>query len=225
VWSCKTCWAVFHRTCIKKWASHSLGEGTVWRCPGCQTPTETVPQEYRCWCGKVENPEVDRLATPHSCTQPCLRQRKSGCQCMLPCHPGPCPPCFQVHRPPETCFCGRDTRVVKCVDYDPDSPGWSCGQPCSTPLNCNAAEVALSDGEVDRHTCQVVCHAGPCPPCDIKETVLCYCGKHDKEIACSDKDFPKSSHVDGDEPKSWLGFYQCGDVCERYVPFTSHDFI
>lgn len=60
----------------------------MWRCPGCQSPSETVPSEYRCWCGKVENPDVDRLATPHSCTQPCLRKRKSGCACVLPCHPG-----------------------------------------------------------------------------------------------------------------------------------------
>lgn len=88
VWSCKVCWTVFHRSCIKKWASHSLGEGPVWRCPGCQNPSDTVPSEYRCWCGKMENPEVDRLATPHSCTQPCLRKRKSGCACVLPCHPG-----------------------------------------------------------------------------------------------------------------------------------------
>jgi transcriptional repressor NF-X1 len=88
VWSCKICWTVFHRSCIKKWASHSLGEGPVWRCPGCQNPSDTVPNEYRCWCGKMENPDVDRLATPHSCTQPCLRKRKSGCACVLPCHPG-----------------------------------------------------------------------------------------------------------------------------------------
>ena len=88
VWSCKVCWTVFHMSCIKKWASHSLGEGPVWRCPGCQTPSDTVPREYRCWCGKMENPDVDRLATPHSCSQPCLRKRKSGCACVLPCHPG-----------------------------------------------------------------------------------------------------------------------------------------
>jgi transcriptional repressor NF-X1 len=88
IWSCKTCWAVFHKSCIQKWAAHSLGEGPLWRCPGCQTPSETVPNEYRCWCGKVENPDVDHLATPHSCTQPCLRKRKSGCACVLPCHPG-----------------------------------------------------------------------------------------------------------------------------------------
>jgi len=130
---------------------------------------------------------------------------------------GPCPPCYQVHRPPETCFCGKDTRLVKCVDFDPDSPGWSCGQPCSNPLHCNAVEVALSDAKVERHKCEMMCHQGLCPPCQVEETVSCYCGKHSKEIHCSDKTSPKTSEVQSDEEsKSWLGFYQCADVCGRY---------
>jgi transcriptional repressor NF-X1 len=130
---------------------------------------------------------------------------------------GPCPPCYQVHRPPEACFCGKDTRLVKCVDYDPGAPGWSCEKPCLTSLNCNAVEVALLDGEVESHVCERVCHQGPCPPCQIEETVSCYCGKHSKEIHCSDKDVPKASEVEDEEgSKSWLGFYQCGEICERY---------
>jgi transcriptional repressor NF-X1 len=105
---------------------------------------------------------------------------------------------------------------VRCCDYDPNLPGWSCGQPCSTPLGCNAAEVALSDGKVKHHTCQVPCHQEPCPPCQVKEIVSCYCGKHEKEIACSDKSLPKESHTKTDqEVKSWLGFYQCPDVCGK----------
>jgi len=190
----------------------------VWRCPGCQSPSETVPNEYRCWCGKVENPEVDRLATPHSCSQPCLRKRKSGCACTLPCHPGPCPPCYQVHAPPEKCFCGKEERLVRCVDYDPEAPGWSCARPCEMPLDCNLVEVNLSEGKMERHVCQLHCHDGPCPPCQIKETVFCYCGKSSKEIACSDKEIPKKSDVqDGDISKSWLGYYQCPEICGEYV--------
>jgi len=137
---------------------------------------------------------------------------------------GPCPPCFQVHMPPQTCFCGKDSRLVRCCDYDPNLPGWSCGQPCSTPLNCNAAEVALSDGKVKQHTCQVSCHQGPCPPCQIKETVSCYCGKHEKEIACSDKEFPKQSYGSrGEEVTAWLGFYKCPDLCGRKFECGIHE--
>jgi transcriptional repressor NF-X1 len=130
---------------------------------------------------------------------------------------GPCPPCYQVHRPPETCFCGKDTRLVRCVDFDLDSPGWSCGRPCSTPLECNSAEVALSEGQVQRHVCERLCHAGDCPPCQIQETVSCFCGKNSKEIECSDKEFPQKSQTEGAEGlDSWFGFYQCPDVCGRY---------
>ena len=129
---------------------------------------------------------------------------------------GPCPPCFQVHRPPEICFCGKESRVVKCVDYDPDSPGWSCGQPCLSPMDCNAAEAALSNGKVKRHSCRALCHAGPCPPCHIKDIVACYCGKHTKEINCSEKEFPMLSQGNDEASHPRLGFYQCEDICGRF---------
>lgn len=136
--------------------------------------------------------------------------------------PGPCPPCYQVHQPPQTCFCGKDFRQVKCIDFDPDSAGWSCGKPCGAPLTCNAAEVVLSDGKVEGHKCQQVCHAPPCPPCEIQETVSCFCGKHTKEIRCYDKQFPKKSMIDApDRPQSWFGLYQCGDICGRCLPRLS----
>jgi transcriptional repressor NF-X1 len=116
--------------------------------------------------------------------------------------------------PPQTCFCGKESQLVKCADYDPELLGWSCGQPCSTPLVCNAAEIAMSDGEVERHVCHKPCHQGPCLLCEIRETVPCFCGKHSKEISCSDKEFPKRSES---ETESWLGFYQCGEICARLV--------
>lgn len=54
------CWTTFHLKCIKSWASKSVkdiedawrarGEPRKgsWRCPGCQTKREEVPQGYRC---------------------------------------------------------------------------------------------------------------------------------------------------------------------------------
>jgi len=127
---------------------------------------------------------------------------------------GPCPPCYQVHRPPQPCFCGKETRLIKCADFDPESTGWSCGQPCSSPLTCN---IGLLDEGVRRHTCQETCHPGSCPPCQIQETVSCFCGKHLKDIRCSDiKEPPKPSRIiDGNVSRSCLGFYQCEEVCGR----------
>ncbi|EXJ81353.1 hypothetical protein A1O3_07643, partial [Capronia epimyces CBS 606.96] len=57
VWSCRTCWTVFHIGCIKRW---SKNEGSAvhrpvaqenqetpaekqWRCPGCNLPKDTSP--------------------------------------------------------------------------------------------------------------------------------------------------------------------------------------
>jgi transcriptional repressor NF-X1 len=81
-------------------------------------------------------------------------------------------------------------------------------------LDCNGAEVALSDGQIPRHVCEKSCHAGECPPCEIQETVFCFCGKRSKEIQCSDKEFPQKSQIEGEEGlESWFGFYQCPDIC------------
>ena len=31
-----------------------------WQCPGCQNPSTTIPSVYKCFCGKVTNPERKR---------------------------------------------------------------------------------------------------------------------------------------------------------------------
>ncbi|EXJ70745.1 uncharacterized protein A1O5_05735, partial [Cladophialophora psammophila CBS 110553] len=57
IWSCRTCWTVFHIGCIKRWSKNegsavprSAGQsdeetqgGKQWRCPGCNLPKETFP--------------------------------------------------------------------------------------------------------------------------------------------------------------------------------------
>ena len=166
-------------------------------------PVSTKEEERVCLCVTLSS----RFVVPGP---------PAGVMGLADCLLGPCPPCFQVHRPPEICFCGKESRVVKCVDYDPDSPGWSCGQPCSSPLDCNVVEATLSNGKVERHACQALCHAGPCPPCQIKETMSCYCGKHAKEIKCYEKECPMLSRGNDGASHSRMGFYQCGDICGRF---------
>ncbi|EXJ65251.1 hypothetical protein A1O7_01592, partial [Cladophialophora yegresii CBS 114405] len=57
VWSCRTCWTVFHIGCVKRWSKNegsavqrSAGQsdeetpvGKQWRCPGCNLPKDTYP--------------------------------------------------------------------------------------------------------------------------------------------------------------------------------------
>ncbi len=74
-----------------------------WRCPGCQNSSNVIPSVYKCFCGRVINPNERRgrgdLTVPHSCGELCHRKLASSDQdncrhkCHQLCHPGPCPPC------------------------------------------------------------------------------------------------------------------------------------
>ncbi|GAO47095.1 hypothetical protein G7K_1307-t1 [Saitoella complicata NRRL Y-17804] len=209
-WSCTgSCWAVFHLKCITKWAKSSLEmkEGTTeakenWRCPGCQQTygRAEVPKQYKCWCGKVENPVVDRFLTPHSCGEICGRGRSDGCPhaCTLPCHAGPCPPCTAMG-PVQTCFCGKHTKQVRCVDTDYEK-GYGCGERCGELMAC---------GE---HECERDCHEGLCGSCTAVSEEMCYCGKEVKGVACGERLDDRTSRKDGEE---WCGKWECQNACER----------
>ncbi|MED6207812.1 hypothetical protein PIB30_039188 [Stylosanthes scabra] len=81
VWSCSSCYSIFHLNCIKKWAraptsidlSAEKNQGFNWRCPGCQSVQLTSSKEIRyvCFCGKRVDPPSDLYLTPHSCGEPC----------------------------------------------------------------------------------------------------------------------------------------------------------
>ncbi len=69
----------------------------TWGCPKCRAEYLGVgaPREYRCMCGKVVDPGFDPWLLPHTCGATCDRQLQPPCghDCVLLCHPGPCPPC------------------------------------------------------------------------------------------------------------------------------------
>ncbi|KAL8826448.1 MAG: hypothetical protein Q9170_007402, partial [Blastenia crenularia] len=84
VWSCKTCWTVFHLSCIKKWSTNEgstlnqqrnqdgeLPPQRQWRCPGCNLPKDILPSSYLCWCEKEFDPRSISGIPPHSCGQTC----------------------------------------------------------------------------------------------------------------------------------------------------------
>ncbi len=92
IWSCADqCSAVLHLTCARQWAERSVKQveeqnamqedpeirvrkGT-WRCPSCQYAREEVPRAYKCWCGKVTDPDPHNSPSyariPHGCGQKC----------------------------------------------------------------------------------------------------------------------------------------------------------
>lgn len=87
IWSCATCYHIYHLSCIRSWAKKSFqepniesGSSSVWRCPSCQTNYDMSPQliSYRCFCGRTENPEFHpaRFTIPHGCDQVCSKVKR-----------------------------------------------------------------------------------------------------------------------------------------------------
>ncbi|KZT70504.1 hypothetical protein DAEQUDRAFT_708602 [Daedalea quercina L-15889] len=213
------CWTTFHLKCIRSWAAKSVkdvveawrarGEERVgeWRCPGCQSKRVPVPSSYWCFCGSTPEPKPSRLATPHSCANPCSRPRVCGHACPLSCHPGPCPPCQVTTSLP--CHCGKETLMFRCSTLAPSkaasraSAELSCGKRCGRKLKCG------------NHECEEVCHPGQCGSCKVRDRVRCYCGREEKEVPCSDGEERECRRVERGKETRWIGRYQCSHPCDR----------
>ncbi|KAI0305265.1 hypothetical protein B0F90DRAFT_1809057 [Multifurca ochricompacta] len=234
-WSCSpreerdvhSCWNTFHLKCIQPWAEKSVkdieeawrarGEEKKgeWRCPGCQSKREVVPRKYWCFCGFTQDPKPPRLATPHSCGNSCSRARVCGHPCLLPCHPGPCPPCMITIQNP--CHCGKDVVALVCSRTNSTTTGGvslpssrSCGHECGKSLSCR------------NHICKSTCHDGECPPCPVSDLVRCWCGKERKKLACGEGEAKECNILSADGEESWIGKFDCGNVCERPFDCGTH---
>jgi len=231
IWSCKTCWTVFHLTCIKKW---SANEGSTlaqqrnqdgefasprqWRCPGCNLPKDLLPSTYTCWCEKELDPRSISGLPPHSCGQTCGQKRilpkKCPHPCDLLCHAGPCPPCTHTG-PIQSCFCGKKSTSRRCIDTNYDV-GWSCGEICRDLMPC---------GE---HTCPKPCHEGLCEACEVKIGCRCYCGQVEVPLICYDRGDEKPSKRALHDDKGsriiddWIGMFECLNVCQRPFDCGKH---
>ncbi|KAH7529227.1 hypothetical protein FEM48_Zijuj05G0162300 [Ziziphus jujuba var. spinosa] len=222
VWSCSSCFSIFHLNCIKKWAraptsvdlSAEKSQGFNWRCPGCQFVQLTSSKEIRyvCFCGKRPDPPSDLYLTPHSCGEPCGKplekdvpcaggSKEDLCPhvCVMQCHPGPCPPC-KAFAPPRICPCGKKVITTRCSDR---KSVLTCGQRCDKLLECW------------RHRCERICHVGPCDPCHVLVNASCFCKKNMEEVLCGDM------AVKG-EVKAEDGVFSCGSICGQKLSCGNH---
>lgn len=213
VYEDQQCWAVFHLSCITKWAKRALSPETgdaqeTWRCPACNSRNGELPGQYSCWCTKQLQPEPSRTA-PHSCGQTCGKSRGGDCPhpCSLPCHPGPCAPCTSMG-PQQRCFCGKNSTQRRCIDTNYEMGAWACQEVCNEVLPC------------DEHSCQRRCHPGLCGACTVLEQASCYCGKEVKQIACSSKEESQTGVNGSDE--TITGCWKCANRCERYFDCQEH---
>ncbi|KAI9017529.1 hypothetical protein BC832DRAFT_518836, partial [Gaertneriomyces semiglobifer] len=210
IWSCAVCYAVFHLNCAGKWGRKSAqdhngstsSEQSGWCCPGCRTLLTDLPSEYRCFCNKTVNPHYSRYITPHTCGQTCGRDRNCPHPCTMPCHPGPCRPCEGLS-PPQPCFCGRSSFVVRCSELGNVDFAKSCGEVCGKELNCG------------NHHCERTCHSGPCSPCSVTFIQSCACGKTTRELSCGAPPVTHKCHTKCDYPFA-CGVHRCERICHAY---------
>uniref|UniRef100_A0A673YLV0 Nuclear transcription factor, X-box binding 1 n=1 Tax=Salmo trutta TaxID=8032 RepID=A0A673YLV0_SALTR len=193
VWSCLSCFHVFHLNCIKKWARSPASQADG-RCPACQNVVFQPPNTYKCFCGKVTNPEFQRSEIPHSCGDMCGKKR-SGADCKHPCNmknfaPQPTPLTIKyIHTSlySQPMRCGQATAI-------------HCDKQCDLILNCT------------EHTCTQACHSGLCQPCQLQVQQVCYCGVVSREVLCgTDKDcFDGSGH------------FSCQKACGKMLDCEAH---
>ena len=217
VWSCATCFRLFHLRCMHEWIHRSTPtqkdkQSFEWRCPGCQyVYIEPELPKYKCFCGRTENPAPSRQS-PFSCGEPCTRVR-TDCPhpCVLQCHPGSCPPCTSL-LPKSACFCGSnpaDGSYVRCGDIRANA--YSCGGTCNRLLNCGV------------HRCEEQCHDA-CKPCHaVIGTATCACGHQSREILCGSDSATSFSCGESNLVQMDCGVHsalkRCGDE-DRKCPYS-----
>ncbi|KAF6263962.1 hypothetical protein COO60DRAFT_1292737 [Scenedesmus sp. NREL 46B-D3] len=73
-----------------------------------------------------------------------------------------------------SCYCGKQQEP----EWDPWLAPHSCGELCGKPL----------PGRCE-HSCLLLCHPGPCPPCPLLVDARCFCGKAAMKQRCGRNEF------------------------------------
>ncbi|XP_055848662.1 protein shuttle craft [Episyrphus balteatus] len=102
-----------------------------------------------------------------------------------------CPACQNVEKDVPRdyyCFCGK----VKSPQLNRNDIAHSCGEVCGRIDGCS-------------HACTLLCHPGPCPPCQANVTRECGCGKTSKTMQC----YLKES-------------IECAEICQKLLNCELH---
>lgn len=102
-----------------------------------------------------------------------------------------CPACQNVEKDVPRdyfCFCGK----VKNPQLNRNDIAHSCGETCGRIEGC-------------AHACTLLCHPGPCPPCQASVRRECGCGKSSKTMQCCLK-----------EP------IECEEICQKLLNCELH---
>ncbi|XP_055707738.1 protein shuttle craft [Phlebotomus papatasi] len=102
-----------------------------------------------------------------------------------------CPACQNITRsvPKDyLCFCGKQ----KNPQYNRSDVAHSCGDVCGRAETCP-------------HPCTLLCHPGPCPPCQASVEKSCGCGKEMRTLQCHQ-----------------IVKIQCGAICQKILLCGQH---
>ncbi|XP_058459485.1 NF-X1-type zinc finger protein NFXL1 [Malaya genurostris] len=112
-----------------------------------------------------------------------------------------CPKCRKEYEPVDIprhyeCFCSKE--------QNPQNHLWliphSCGETCQKRLVPDCG-----------HSCVLLCHPGPCPPCPQTISISCKCGQSaPKTIRCSQRSWTCLKTC---KQKRNCGIHECGKVC------------
>jgi transcriptional repressor NF-X1 len=108
-----------------------------------------------------------------------------------------CPNCNYSYAenkmPTYLCYCGRFSEPA----FNQLQLPHSCGEYCERKKHEHCAH----------EKCEVMCHPGSCPPCNVAVPIRCYCGKENRRVPCSV--LPRSN-------------FACEGACDRLLNCLSH---
>lgn len=160
-----------------------------------------VKIEARCYCGKVQtemlcsskDEEMDSKMVRDDgseeewtgcfgCNDVCDRPFDCGLHsCKKPCHPQDSHPAHCPKSPDSVtrCPCGK-TQLTDIPGFTPrtscEDPIPNCLEPCGKMLPCG-------------HSCDQICHTGPCGTCMRRVPIACQCGRNSSMSICHQGDF------------------------------------
>lgn len=184
-----------------------------------------VKIEGRCYCGKVQSEmlcsskdeEMDSKVARDdgseeewtgcfSCNDVCDRPFDCGLHsCKKACHPQDSSPAHCPKSPDSVtrCPCGK-TRLTDIPGFTPrtscEDPIPNCLEPCGKMLPCG-------------HSCDQICHTGPCGTCMRRVPIACQCGRNSAMSICHQGDINPPQCFRQCKTTLHCGRHACNERC------------
>ncbi|XP_017781549.1 PREDICTED: NF-X1-type zinc finger protein NFXL1 [Nicrophorus vespilloides] len=148
-----------------------------------------------CPCGK-SNYQLPCTEDTPTCGDTCGKVLECGMHiCNRRCHKDKCSQCLETVT--KSCRCGLHKKQIQCCKpyvcetkckQMRDCNKHPCNKKCCDGKDCPSCEKPCGKTLTCRkHACASVCHRGPCYPCNLTETLKCFCGATSIVVPCGKK--------------------------------------